>query len=162
MSQRTFSLKPIGTVRASEDGFCLEIQPEFRAALQGLEGFTYLNAIWWAHLLDHEEYRAITQCDQPYKNAPAQLGIFATRSPVRPNPIAVTPVAVLSIDYERGMVYIPYIDAEDGTPLIDLKPYHPCTDRVREVSVPEWCRHWPEWVEDSATFDWAAEFVNAQ
>ena len=162
MSQQTFSISPIGYVRASADGFCLEINPEYRAALKGLEGFSYVDVIWWAHLLDNEQCRAVVECDQPYKKAPAKLGIFATRSPVRPNPVAVTPAAVLSIDYERGMIYIPYIDAEDGTPLIDLKPYHPCTDRVREVSVPEWCRHWPQWVEDSATVDWAAEFVNAR
>ncbi len=163
MSQQpTFSLFPIGTVHASADGFCLEIKPEYRAALNGLEGFSTLNVIWWAHLLDNEQCRAIVECDQPYQKAPAKLGIFATRSPVRPNPVAVTPVTLLSIDYERGMIYIPYIDAEDGTPLIDLKPYQPCTDRVREVRVPEWCRHWPQWYEDSGTFDWAAEFVNAR
>jgi tRNA-Thr(GGU) m(6)t(6)A37 methyltransferase TsaA len=152
--QQTFSVSPIGTVHASADGFCLEIKPEYRAALKGLEGFSYIDVIWWAHLLDTEQYRAITQCDQPYKQAPAKLGIFATRSPVRPNPVAVTPVAVLSIDYERGMIYIPYIDAEDGTPLIDLKPTIPapiaCAGERASGAVTG------RWVEDSATFDWAA------
>ena len=162
MRKQTFSLSPIGAVRANADGFCLEIKLEYRAALKGLDGFSHLDVIWWANLLDEDQYRAIVECDQPYTMGPTKLGIFATRSPVRPNPVAVTPVAILSIDYERGMIYIPYIDAEDGTPLIDLKPYQPCTDRLRDVSVPEWCRHWPQWVEDSATFDWAAEFVNAR
>ena len=71
-------------------------------------------------------------------------------------------MAVLHIDYERGVIHIPYIDAEDGTPILDIKPYHPCSDRVRDVTVPEWCGHWPKWYEDSASFDWAAEFVNAR
>lgn len=162
MNTQTFSIKPIGYVHANADGFCLEIAPEYRPALNGLTGFSHLDVVWWAHLLDEPQYRAIVECDQPYKTAPAKLGIFATRSPVRPNPVAVTPVAVLNIDYERGMIYIPYIDAEDGTPIIDLKPYHPCTDRIRQVSLPDWCSHWPQWYEDSATFDWAAEFVNAR
>ena len=97
MSQQTFSISPIGYVRASADGFCLEIKPEYRAALKGLEDFSHIDVIWWANLFDEEQYRAIVECDQPYKKAPAQLGIFATRSPIRPNPVAVTPVVVLSI-----------------------------------------------------------------
>ncbi len=162
MDTSTFNISPIGYVRASADGFRLEIKPEYRPALKGLEGFSHIDVIWWAQLFDEAQYRAIVDCDQPYKTAPAKLGIFATRSPIRPNPVAVTPAAVLNIDYERGMIYIPYIDAEDGTPVIDLKPYHPCTDRIKQVSLPAWCSHWPQWYEDSATFDWAAEFVNAR
>ena len=118
--------------------------------------------LWWCHLLDEAEYRAITVSERPYRDAPDQLGIFATRSPVRPNPIALTAVPVLSIDVERGVVRIPYIDAEVGTPVLDIKPYHPAVDRIREVSVPEWCAGWPKWYEDSATFDWGAVFENAR
>lgn len=160
MDAKTFTVNPIGYVRAGEEGFSLEIAPEYRPALKGLEGFGHLNVLWWLHLYD--EYREILECDQPYRLAPAKLGIFATRSPVRPNPIALTTVTVLSIDHERGIIRIPYTDAEDGSPILDLKPYHPCEDRVRDVALPDWCAHWPQWVEDAAAFDWAAEFVNAQ
>ena len=125
MNTKTFAVSPIGYVRAGKDGDCLEISPAYRSALQGLEGFGYLNVLWWCHLLDDEQYRAITTCDQPYKKSPAKLGVFATRSPVRPNPIALTPVAVLGIDQTQGIIHIPYIDAEDGTPILDLKPYYP-------------------------------------
>jgi tRNA (Thr-GGU) A37 N-methylase len=62
------------------------------------------------------------------------------------------------MDHEKGIIYIPYIDAVDGTPIIDLKPYHPSIDRVRDVSVAKWCDHWPKWYEDSADFDWESEF----
>ncbi len=162
MSNKTYRITPIGYARATQDGFCLEIEEQFRPALEGLQGFSHLDVIWWCHLCDDEQCRSILVCDQPYKKAPARLGIFATRSPIRPNPIAVTPVSVLHIDADQGKIYIPYIDAEDGTPIIDLKPYHPCSDRVREVSLPAWCNHWPQWYEDSATFDWSEEFVNAR
>lgn len=162
MNGKEFKISPIGYVRAGEGGFYLEIEKEYLPALKGLEGFSYVNVLWWCHLCDEADYRKMVECDRPYKTGPATLGIFATRSPLRPNPIALTPVAVLNIDYERGLVYIPYIDAEDGTPIVDLKPYHPAVDRIKEVSVPTWCSHWPEWLEDSATFDWSAEFVNAQ
>ncbi len=158
--EREITVNPIGQIRANDEGFYLEINEEYAAALKGLEGFSYLNVLWWGHLYD--EYREIVECDKPYKAGPEKLGIFATRSPVRPNPILLTSVAVMEIDRERGIVRIPYIDAEDGTPILDIKPYHPCSDRIREVAVPAWCAHWPQWYEDSATFDWAAEFENAQ
>ena len=157
-----YTLSIIGHIRAVEDGFCLELDKQYRPALVGLDGFSFINVLWWAHLGDKEEYRALLTCDTPYKDAPTTMGIFATRSPFRPNPIALTSVAVLHIDYENGKIYIPYIDAEDGTPILDIKPYHPCTDRIKEVAVPVWCRDWPQWYEDSATFDWGAVFENAQ
>ncbi len=157
-----YSLTPIGHVRVAEDGFSLEVEKEYVPALTGLDGFSTLTVLWWANLLDNEEARAILTCEQPYKNAPQEMGIFATRSPVRPNPICVTAVSVLRVDYENGKISIPYIDAEDGTPVIDIKPYYPGSDRVRDVSVPDWCRDWPQWLEDSATFDWSAVFENAR
>jgi tRNA (Thr-GGU) A37 N-methylase len=66
------------------------------------------------------------------------------------------------VDLENGLVIVPWIDAEDGTPILDIKPYHPSSDRVRDVRMPEWCAHWPQSLEDSAAFDWEAEFVNAR
>ena len=162
MSNQEFKMSPIGYVRAGEAGFRLQVEKEYRPALNGLEGFSHINVFWWCHLLDNEEQRKIMECEQPYKTAPAKLGIFATRSPLRPNPIALTPVFVARLDCAQGVIHTPYIDAEDGTPILDLKPYHPAVDRIREVAVPDWCRHWPQWLEDSASFDWAAEFVNAR
>jgi tRNA (Thr-GGU) A37 N-methylase len=118
--------------------------------------------LWWCHLADNEDTRRVTECDKPYKKAPEKVGIFATRSQARPNPIALTVVPVISIDHKTGTISVPFIDAEDNTPIIDIKPYHPATDRVKTVSVPKWCDHWPKWYEDSAEFDWEAEFVNAR
>ncbi len=157
-----FKLMAIGQIHTAENEFYLELDKAYIPALTGLNGFSCLNVLWWANLLDNEEQRAILTCERPYKNAPAEMGIFATRSPLRPNPIALTVVSVLHIDYDNGKIYVPFIDAEDGTPILDIKPYHPATDRMKELSVPDWCRHWPQWIEDSAEFNWAAEFENAQ
>jgi len=157
-----FTINPIGQVAIDETGFRLLIDEPFRPALLELDGFGHINVLWWCHLLDSPEYRAMTVSSTPYKAAPPEIGIFATRSPARPNPIAVTTVAVLAIDHDAGAITVPYIDAEDGTPLIDIKPYHPSVDRVRDIRLPEWCANWPHWYEDSATFDWEAVFENAQ
>ena len=162
MSDTTYTLHPIGRVVANEHGFALSIDEAYRPALTELEGFSHINVLWWAHLLDDPQYREMTIAEHAYRNAPAEIGVFATRSPARPNPIALSAVAVLSIDQENGIIVVPYLDAEDGTPILDIKPYHPSVDRIREVGTPAWCASWPQWYEDSATFDWGAVFENAQ
>ena len=86
------------------------------------------------------------------------MGVFATRSPQRPNPIALSVAQVLRIDQERGRIWIAYSDAEPGTPVLDLKPYTPSIDRVGEPQVPGWCSHWPQAMERAGEFDWESEF----
>jgi tRNA-Thr(GGU) m(6)t(6)A37 methyltransferase TsaA len=162
MPEKEYKLLPIGQVKAGPDGFALEIAAEYRAALGGLDGFSHINVLWWSHYLDMPEYRGVLEAEHPYKDGPARVGIFATRSPLRPNPICVSTVSVLGVDVENGLVVVPWIDAEHGTPILDLKPYHPSSDRVRELRMPEWCQHWPQWYEESAEFDWEAELVNAR
>jgi tRNA-Thr(GGU) m(6)t(6)A37 methyltransferase TsaA len=162
MSRETYKVSPIGRVSVRDDGFRLELDKQYIPALRELDEFSHVLVLWWCHRLDNEEIRALTQFDRPYKRAPAKMGVFATRSPARPNPIAATVVPLLKVDHKTGTIRIAYIDAEDGSPVADIKPYHPCTDRVKEVSVPAWCRHWPEWYEDSAEFNWGDELVNAQ
>jgi tRNA (Thr-GGU) A37 N-methylase len=78
--------------------------------------------------------------------------VFACRSEYRPNPIGVTLMAVISVDVENGIVVLPWIDAFDGTPVLDIKPYIPISDRVREYKVASWLEDWPEWMEDAAEY----------
>jgi len=162
MSDTGFTLNPIGHIEVGEGGFSLVIDEPYRPALTELDGFSHINVLWWCHLLDDPMFREMTIAERPYRDAPDVIGIFATRSPARPNPIALTAVPVLSIDLATGVVRIPFIDAEDGTPILDIKPYHPAVDRIRDTHTPAWCADWPQWYEDSATFDWAAVFENAQ
>lgn len=86
------------------------------------------------------------------------MGIFATRSPIRPNPIALTAVEILHNDYEKGVIQIAYIDANDGSPVLDIKPYTPSLDRIEDPKVPAWCAHWPKSLEKSGSFAWEKEF----
>ena len=62
------------------------------------------------------------QTEQPYKGAPAVMGIFATRSPQRPNPLALTASQVSGLDPEAGIIRLAFIDAEENTPVLDIKP----------------------------------------
>lgn len=159
MSDQKFEVIPIGTVEASQGQFGVRINEPYVSALEGLDQFSHVNILWWAHQLDDDNSRQEKTCKRPYRKAPDQLGVFATRSPARPNPIALTTVAIISINQNEGLILIPYIDAEHGTPVLDLKPYHPSVERIKQVSLPDWCDHWPKWYEDSASFDWEAEFT---
>ena len=95
---------------------------------------------------------------KPYKNGPEEIGVFALRSPERPNPIAVSSVNIAYVDEESGTVGLYYIDAFPGSVVLDLKPYTPSIDRIESSAVPEWCNHWPKSYEESSSFDWEAEF----
>ncbi|MBN2091839.1 SAM-dependent methyltransferase [candidate division KSB1 bacterium] len=150
-------INPIGIIRAEKGTFSIELKNKYIPALTNIDGFSHLQVTWWGHLYANTEHRDILIADKPYKKGPNKLGIFATRSPIRPNPVLISNIYVQKIDFERGIIYTPYIDAEDGTPVIDIKPYHK-SERVRECTVPDWCKHWPEWDEDAATFNWEDEF----
>ena len=153
-----FSVRQIGIIRTDKGGSRIELESEFRPAMVGLEGFEYLNILWWFHHCDNEQSRAHLQEESPYAKGPEILGTFATRSPERPNPIALSCAQVTWLDEEHGVIGLAWLDAEDGSPVLDLKPYTPSADRVENPSVPSWCSHWPKNVETSGDFDWAAEF----
>lgn len=158
MPDESYTLKTVGHVRTDGTGARIELAPQYAAALAGLEGFSHVVIVWWCHLLDSDEYRSIVDAGKPYVKGPDGMGIFATRSPVRPNPIAFSPAIVSGLDVEAGVIHTPYIDAEDGSPVLDIKPYSPCIDRVRDATTPEWCAHWPATYEENEGFDWEAEF----
>ena len=153
-----FEVYPIGKIQTNERGTVIEIEPKYIPAMKALDGFSHINVIWWFSDFDNKEARNILDTPQPYKKAPAIMGVFATRSPMRPNPIALTAVEVISIDYQKGLIQIGYIDANDNTPVLDMKPYTPSLDRIETPAVPKWCSHWPESLEQSASFPWENEF----
>lgn len=153
-----FQVHPIGTIHTRGEEVLIKLAPKYIQALQGLDGFRHIQVLWWCNHCDNPEARNILTVPKPYKKSPQLMGIFATRSPARPNPIALTPVEVLYIDYEGGVIHIAYIDADDGTPVLDIKPYTPSLDRLQSPQVPAWCSHWPDSLEGSADFDWENEF----
>lgn len=124
--------------------------------LAHLNGFSHLQILWWAHLADGPQNRETLMVEKLFKKGPDQPGIFATRAPARPNPIMISTIKVTGIDFETGIIQTPFIDADDGTPLLDIKPYFPM-ERIRDLRVPAWCRHWPAWQEEAVTFNWPDE-----
>lgn len=154
----TYQLKPIGKVKNNENGTFIELEPAYIAGLAALDGFSHIQVLWWFSDFADERSRSILQTAQPYKGAPETMGVFATRSPLRPNPLALTATEILNADYENGILQVAFLDANDNTPVLDIKPYTPSLDRVEAPEVPDWCSAWPKSTEDSGSFDWESVF----
>ena len=147
----------IGSIHSENGRFHIKLKDEFKKGLTNIEGFSHLQIVWWGNLADAPEHRNQLVIEQPYETSPEKVGVFATRSQFRPNPILTTIIFVEEIDFDNGTISAPYIDAVDNTPLLDIKPYH-LSERVENCNVPQWCEHWPSSYEESASFDWGNEF----
>ena len=154
----TYEVHSIGTIKNNGEEVYLQVDPNYIPALKALDGFSHIQVVWWFSDFVDKESRAVLTTPQPYKKAPKEMGIFATRSPIRPNPIALTTAQVLHFDYEAGIIELAYIDANDNTPVLDIKPYTPSLDRVEYPDVPNWCSNWPKSLEESGDFPWETVF----
>jgi tRNA-Thr(GGU) m(6)t(6)A37 methyltransferase TsaA len=152
------TLKPIGKIVNQQGEMLIALDKSYLPALEGLDGFGYVQVIWWFSGCDNEASRGKLSERSPYTHGPAVLGTFATRSPERPNPLALSCAQITYIDMENAVIGLAYIDAADDSPVLDIKPYIPSLDRVESPAVPEWCEHWPNSCEASGDFDWESEF----
>ncbi len=151
-------IRSIGTIRSDESGFFIQMEPMYIPGLRALDGFSHIQVLWWFSDCDNQRGRSVLDMKQPYKGAPETMGVFATRSPERPNPIALTTAEVIQIDFANGMIRLSFIDANDQTPVLDIKPYTPSFDRVETPGVPAWCNTWPKSMEEAGRFDWGNVF----
>ena len=110
------------------------IDPSLTEALDGLEEFSHIIVLYWMHRL--------TVGEMPLKIHPMRkqelplMGLFATRTPNRPNPMGETTVKLL---HRRGnILMVRGLDAFDGSPVIDIKPYSPIADLADDARVPSW------------------------
>jgi len=102
-------------------------------ALDNLNEFSHIIVIYWIHQAHGPAPRKV----RPKGNPELPLmGIFATRSPDRPNPIGKTTVRLLK--RQGNILTVEGLDAIDGTPVIDIKPYIPGYDSVDNAKVPAW------------------------
>ena len=129
-----FKITPVGYVRKDTETF-IEILPEFKEAMEGLREGDWVKLVLWFHGSDTPEKRRILKV-HPYGNPKNPLtGVFATRSPYRPNPIALYAVKIHRIAGNR--LYIDWIDAMDGTPVVDIKIFVERYDCPKEVPIEE-------------------------
>jgi len=107
----------------------VEIEEAFRPGIEGLGGASHLIILSWFH---HAPRNLIVQ--KPRHSSEAK-GVFALRSPARPNPIGIHVAKLLALDVAAGLLTIDAIDVLDGTPVVDIKPYFASTDAFPDAAV---------------------------
>ncbi len=112
-------------------------EPAFRSAeaVRGLEGFSHLWLIWYFSASAREEFSPTVR--PPRLGGNVRMGVFATRSPFRPNPIGLSAVKLESVELhpELGPVLtVSGADLMDGTPILDIKPYVPYVDAIPDAA----------------------------
>ncbi|KQZ81451.1 tRNA-Thr(GGU) m(6)t(6)A37 methyltransferase TsaA [Mesorhizobium sp. Root157] len=109
----------------------LLVDTPYRDGLLGLEGYSHAHILTWLH------YAPRNLIVQKPRHAPEAKGVFALRSPVRPNPVGLHTVKPLAIDISTGKIELEAIDVLDGTPVIDIKPYLPSIDSIADATTPD-------------------------
>jgi tRNA-Thr(GGU) m(6)t(6)A37 methyltransferase TsaA len=134
-------MDPVGRVVRRGDHVFLDILPEYSPALDGLAPFSHIWVLFWFHENDAPENRAILKVHPRKDPANPLTGVFATRAPVRPNLIGLTCCRLLQVDGSR--LTVDSLDARDGTPIIDIKPYLPRSDSHPQAIIPPWVKGLP-------------------
>jgi tRNA-Thr(GGU) m(6)t(6)A37 methyltransferase TsaA len=114
------------------------IAPQLVEALDGIDGFSHVLIIFYLHKVD-EDKRSLLKVHPENKEELPLVGVFATRSPVRPNPIGITVVKLL--ERQKNVLKVLGLDAYDGTPVLDVKPYLRRGDLIEEAAMPDWLLH---------------------
>ncbi|EHP84584.1 tRNA (N6-threonylcarbamoyladenosine(37)-N6)-methyltransferase TrmO [Methanotorris formicicus] len=111
------------------------LDEKLKEGLEHLEKYSHIVVIYYLNKVLEEDRRVIKI--KPHHDDIPVLGVFATRFPARPNPIGLYVVKILKIDGNE--ITISKIDAMDGTPVIDIKPYIPKFDMPNEeIKLPDW------------------------
>lgn len=111
------------------------LRPEYRDGLRGLEAFSHVLVVTYLHQAKFVPSRDLVRRPRGLESMP-EVGIFAQRAKDRPNPLGITAVPIVRV--EPGALVVRGLDAINGTPVVDLKPYYPAYDRVNDAAVPEW------------------------
>jgi len=112
--------------RLSDNELTLEIFPQFAAALKDITHASHIIVLYWGDRAN----RQVLQSKTPFSEVP--VGVFASRSPNRPNPIAFCVADLLRL--EGNCLIVRGVDALDGSPLLDIKAYSPAIDSIPEAT----------------------------
>jgi len=132
----TFTLHAIGHVQKTDDRTQIVLHKKYQPGLLGLEGFSHIYVLWWFDRNDTPEKRATLRVHPMGNRQNPLTGVFATRSPARPNLIALTLSKLVSV--KENVIEIEKTDAFDGTPVLDVKPFIPGYDSAPEATLPDW------------------------
>ncbi|MGZ8228960.1 MAG: tRNA (N6-threonylcarbamoyladenosine(37)-N6)-methyltransferase TrmO [Burkholderiales bacterium] len=152
MMESAIACTPIGTVKCpvtemsqghwGEVESEIHVDPLYAPGLAGLDAFSHVMVVFYLHRMEpFDPAKRLLRHPRGMEHLP-KVGVFAQRTKHRPNPIGVTAVELRAI---RGnVVVVRGLDALDGTPVLDLKPYVPLFDRVDDARTPEWVTQFAE------------------
>lgn len=154
-------LKPIGFVRTSATRdevrnkstiSRLILREELTETLQGIEDFSHLFIIFWMNEISSRERKTMKVHPRGRMDMPL-TGVFATRTQLRPNPIGLTLVELL--DAKDHVLTVRGLDAFDGTPVLDIKPFD-SWDTAKNARVPEW---WTRLERERSKKRWGSKYT---
>lgn len=141
----TIRMKPIGhvvspaeeTVDENWGGVVSKVRllPEYAGGLDGLDGFSHAIIVTYLDRAQYEPARHLKRRPRGLASMPL-VGIFAQRAKNRPNPIGITAVRLLRTGTDH--IEVQGLDAVNGTPVLDIKPYFPSCDRIEKPETPAW------------------------
>jgi tRNA-Thr(GGU) m(6)t(6)A37 methyltransferase TsaA len=149
MENTIITLAPIGYVRSpikntprteydwSDVISEIEIQPSLLKGLEMLEQYSHIIVLYWAHRALSKTKMSL-QVHYRGDSTMPKVGVFASRSPYRPNPLCSKVTRLLS--RQENILRTQALDAIDGTPIIDIKPFNPTNDAPSNAHVPQWIR----------------------
>ena len=144
----SFTIRPIGYVQSAyaqtedvahthigwtADTSRIHLLSRYAKGLGGLKGYSHIVVLFWVHKA--KEWKM-----PKHHHKPPHVKLFATRMPVRPNPIGMSVVEMLDFSAETGEIVVKGLDALDGTPVLDIKPYIPNFDSYPQACMPDWVR----------------------
>lgn len=141
---REIIMNPIGYVRNAvqsrkdvswgEDVSTIVLNEEYHSGLKGLEDFTHVIILYYLDKAAYQKEKHLQRRPKNREDMPL-VGIFSQRGKDRPNQIGMTSVRIVSVD--GAALTVKGLDAIDGTPVLDIKPYYPVYDK-KDAKVPEW------------------------
>jgi tRNA-Thr(GGU) m(6)t(6)A37 methyltransferase TsaA len=132
----------IGVVeKAGEQEADIRIFKKYCARLRGTEEYSHLIILYWFHLRDNEKDRQTLLVIPRMHALSVEKGVFACRSPSRPNPIGLCITKLMKI--EECILTVKGLDALEGSPIIDIKPYLPRADLFPNAHTPAWSKKGP-------------------
>ena len=136
---KSFTIVSIGSVVKAKGKSQIHLKNKYIKGLKGLSGYSHLFVFYWFDKNDTPKKRSILQVHPRGNKKNPLTGVFATRSPVRPNLMALSLCKIISI--KGNIITIEKIDAFHNTPVLDIKPYIPFLDKPKEqIQLPSWVK----------------------
>ena len=133
-----FMLEQIGRVERRSGKVFIVVAPALLEGLAGIEDFSHLWVIYWFHGNDTPEKRRTLKVHPRGNPVNPLTGVFATRSPLRPNLLGLQ--ACRLVQRQENRLEVTGLDAWDGSPVLDLKPYVPQIDSWPQAAIPSWAQ----------------------